>query len=176
VGRFPWRKLGPLPKSGPTPMSARLRPRSNRVAWPAAHATVGFEVGQYKTGQNGGVVRVNPNRIPHSSTVAPRLWSAWPCLWWWLVIAESSPTPLASPLGDLLWRQTLSTHPTSSTSLPLFLGRSPTRPGRRVPRPRCSTFAGWGDCNTLCYGSPNQLVITFIRCLIMHQVPRWIKF
>jgi hypothetical protein len=25
-------------------------------------------------------------------------------------------------------------------------------------------------CNTLCYGSPNYLLITFIRGLIMHQV------
>jgi hypothetical protein len=58
---------------------------------------------------------------------------------------NSAPTGSSpAPLGDLLRRRTLSTHSCSSVPLPLFLGRSPARPDRRVPRPGRLTFARWG--------------------------------
>jgi hypothetical protein len=38
---------------------------------------------------------------------------------------------------------------------------------------RLNTLQAWGEgwCNTPCYGSPDHLLIIFIKFLIMHQVP-----
>jgi hypothetical protein len=145
VGRFPLNRVRPTTeiRSGPHEHTAQAMLQMSGPCRPSGPMGGRVWRDEYKGGQNGGAVRVNPNCTPRSSVTTPHLQSAcaaWPCWRWWPIVTGSSPPPL----GDLLRLRTLSTHPYSSTPLSLFLGHSPARLGRRVPRPGCSTFARWG--------------------------------